>query len=200
MSPLRARTLMEAHLYITLAASRDDPGRAAEPELDHEARTTLTEGEDEWTLRFDGHDLGLALRVEVRVPYATELEARRGRLRFGAGRSELIDAGQWRVLGAAYARRAMRDDLLFAASPGDPEAFERVVLTWESARDATAEAAKFLPPGASEVPGTAFWTEQGAAIRREAPERFTRASLEGDIAFYQETLDDFILAHTGRDL
>ncbi|MET8138825.1 hypothetical protein ABZU32_00805 [Sphaerisporangium sp. NPDC005288] len=199
MSPLRARTLTEAHLYITLTASRDDPGRAAEPERDYEAHTTLTEGQDGWTLRFDGQALGLALGVEVVVPYEAEAEARRDRLRFGSGRSELIDAGQWRVLGAAYARRAMREDLLFAATPDDPERFQGVVRAWEWARDATAEVARFLPPGAAEVPASAFWTGHGAAIHREAPQRFTRASLEGDIAAYQETLDDFIVTNTGRD-
>ncbi|GGL10597.1 hypothetical protein Sme01_16070 [Sphaerisporangium melleum] len=194
MPPLRARTLREAYLYLMLTA-----GREGEPGRDHEAHTTLTEGQDAWTLRFDGRALGLSLLVEVLVPYASEAEARRDRLPYGAGRSELVDAGQWRLAGATFARRAMREDLLFAASPGDPERFRSVVLAWESARDATAEAARFLPPGAAELPDTAFWTEQGTAARRDAPGKFTRASLESDLASYQETLDDFIVTHTTRD-
>ncbi|WP_214411987.1 hypothetical protein [Sphaerisporangium fuscum] len=192
MAPPRARTLLEAHLYVTLTAGGPD---AAETEHDFEAHTTLTEGAEEWTLRFDGHPLGLPVLVEVQVPYDSEAEARAERLPFGSGRSELIDAGQWRALGASYARRAMREDLMFAAAPGDRERFEEVLLTWELARDATIEAARFLPEGADEVPGSGFWTEQGAEVRREAPGRFTRESLEDDIYTYQEMLDDFVAAH-----
>ncbi|WP_248961045.1 hypothetical protein [Sphaerisporangium perillae] len=200
MPALRARTLLEAHLYVTLTASHDDPGPADRPERDFDAHTTLTEGPEEWTVHFDGRALGLPLEIDVLVPYLTEFEARQDRLRFGAGRSELIDAGQWRLLGASYARRALREDLRFAADPTDPERFKAVVLGWEFARDATAEAAKFLPPGAGEVPAEGFWTESGTAMRRQAPERFTRESLESDIAGYQETLDDFIVTHTSRNL
>ncbi|MFC4584705.1 hypothetical protein [Sphaerisporangium corydalis] len=202
MSPLVARTLVEAYLYIDLAAlaadDRDEESEEAGPVRDHQAATTITEGREAWTLRFDGRDLEPALEVVVLVPYQTEYQARQEGLRFGDGPSELIDAGQWRVVSAGYARRTMRNDLEFAEDPGDPRHFQSVVTGWESARDAAIEVAKFLPDGADAVPASAFWSEMGSAAHRDEPELFTREALETDIAFFQETLDDFIVTHTGR--
>ncbi|WP_405140155.1 hypothetical protein OG589_25130 [Sphaerisporangium sp. NBC_01403] len=186
---LRARTLVEAFLYIDLTVAAGDE----EPPEDFSARrwTTLTEGPETWTLRFDGPDTGRRHLIEILVPYQTESEARRDRLRFGPGVSELIDAGQWLSISLVYAQRALSADLSYAAAPGDEEGFADAVLNWEFARDAAAEAAKFLPPGGGEVPPEAFWTESGAARRAEDPERFTRSRLEDDIAFYQESIDQF---------
>ena len=45
-----------------------------------------------------------------------------------------------------------------------------------------AEVAKFLPPGADEIPDEAFLTDEGRAAKRAAPHRFTRAYLEGEMA------------------
>ena len=202
MSALRARTLVEAYLYITLSAvavdSKGASGEEPGPSRDYDSHVVLSEARDAWILRFDGHRLGLPVQIALFVEYESEFAARRESLRFGEGTSELIDAGQWRVLSAGYARRAMRDDLLFAESPGDPQRFRGVVLGWESARDAAIEAAKFLPEGADEVPAGAFWSETGTAAQRDEPELFTREALETDIAFYRQTLDDFVLAHSGE--
>jgi hypothetical protein len=38
----------------------------------------------------------------------------------------------------------------------------------------------------------------GAAARQESPERFTRDRLEADIAFCQQSLDDFRRLHGAR--
>ncbi|WP_113699825.1 hypothetical protein [Nonomuraea lactucae] len=167
-----ARTITEAYLHISLAVAGGEPGRNP----DHRPWTTLTEGEDAWTLVFDrdGH------HIELRIPYATEHAARRDDLHFGPGTSTLIDAGQWVLTGAAYARMALEDDLL-----SSPDA----ALGWRLARDAAAEAAKFLPEGAAELPPGAFWTALGTAAREQEPERFTRERLESDLAFYQQNLD-----------
>ncbi|MCW2880107.1 MAG: hypothetical protein JWQ95_4207 [Sphaerisporangium sp.] len=200
---LRARTLVEAYLYINLTVAAateptDQPEDENEavagvgPALDYDRWTTLTEGPEAWTLLFDGPDTGERHRFALFVPYETEYASRRENLRFGPGRSEIIDPGQWQLLGAGYARRALRDDLFFAETPTDPERFHDVVVGWEFARDAVVEAAKFLAEGADEVPEEAFWTEVGAATRRDEPERFTRDGLESDIALYQRNLDDFI--------
>ncbi|MEV6982934.1 hypothetical protein AB0M95_16955 [Sphaerisporangium sp. NPDC051017] len=195
---LRARTLVEAYLYIdlTLAAGDGDGGDDGfgEPGLSARPWTTLTEGADAWTLRFDGPATGPRHLIDVVVPYRTEAEARRDRLRFGPGPSELVDAGQWRLVADEYAQRALAADLSFADTPEDDERYHEVVLNWEFARDALAEAAKFLPAGADAadtVPETAFWTGMGTAVREEDPGRFTRSRLEDDIAFYGENLQHF---------
>jgi hypothetical protein len=183
----RARTLAEADLYIGLAsaAAGDEAG-------DGRAETSLTEGPDAWTLRHEGPP------IEVQVPYATEAEARRDGLRFGSGVSELIDAGQWLQIAAVYARRARRESLFFTQDPADDERYLSIVEGWEVARDATVEAAKFLTDDADELPPEAFWTEMGTSARRESPDRFTRDHMESDIAFCEQSLDDFRRLHTPR--
>ncbi|GAA3812209.1 hypothetical protein GCM10022226_36070 [Sphaerisporangium flaviroseum] len=197
MSSQRARTLVEAYLYIRITArAAEGEGHERHTARDYEAQTALTEGPDEWRLFFDGRDLGLALRIDVHIPYRAEADARRDGLRFGHGTSELIDAGQWRMVSSGYAERAMREDLRFIDTPTDADLFGSVVLGWESARDAVAEAAKFLPPTAKEVPPSAFWTETGRAAHRERPDLFTRESLERDIASYEEARVEFIVMHT----
>jgi hypothetical protein len=184
---LRARTLVEAHLFINLTLA----GGAASEEVagDYERWTTLTEGQDAWTLRFDGPP-GEEI-IEVEIPYATESEARDEGSRFGIGLSELLDPGQWQLISAGYARRVVEEDLGFAEDPTDREQYESVVKGWEYARDAAAEVLKFLPPGVDEVPPAAFWTEVGTATYQREPERFTRSRLTDDIAFYQDSLDTF---------
>lgn len=182
----RARTLAEAHLYISLTAAAG--GEAGESRTE----TSLTEGLDAWTLRHEDPP------IEVLVPYATEAEARRDGLRFGAGVSELIDAGQWLQIAAVYARRARRESLFFTQDPADEERYVSIVEGWELARDATVEAAKFLTDDADELPPEAFWTEMGASARRESPDRFTRDHLDSDIAFCEQSLEDFRRLHAAR--
>jgi hypothetical protein len=208
-----ARTLVEAYLYFDLAAA--ESGAAG----DVRARTTLTEGQDAWTLRLEGADdagqgddagqagqshgsnrimdalQGLDVGrdrpepIEVRVRYSTEEAARRRGLRFGSDTSELIDAGQWIQLSTVYARRALREGIAYAQDPSE-ERHRAVVADWEFARDTAIEAAKHLPEDADEIPDEAIWTPLGAETRRAAPDRFTRDRLDRDIAFYQQSLED----------
>lgn len=185
-----ARTLVEAYLYISLTASA--AGIGDDVPRDVRAETTLTEGQDAWTLRHAGSG------EEVLVRYATEAEARQDDLRFGSGVSTLIDAGQWLQTAAVYARRALREGLFFAQDPTGDERFPAIVEGWELARDATVEAAKFLPADGDEVPATAIWTEMGASARVESPERFTRDRIESDIAFCRQSLEDFQRLHGAR--
>ncbi|GII78351.1 hypothetical protein Sru01_33330 [Sphaerisporangium rufum] len=204
MAPLRARTLQEAYLYVTLTASQaagdDAPVRTAG---DYDARTTRAEGPDAWTVGFDGRPLGLPLVFEIVVSYRAEAAARRDGLPYGPGASPIIDAGQWRAVSGGYARAALRDELrLDAGDPvpdgaGPAERVRGVMLGWEAARDSAAEAARFLPAGAAEVPLSAFWTPMGKAVRQKQPELFTREALERDIAAYERARADVILDHTG---
>jgi hypothetical protein len=178
------------------AGGPGDGGDAAGDTVrDFDAHTTLIEGREAWTVRFDGRGMGLPLRLDVVVPYRTEFAARQEKVRFGHGMSEVIDAGQWRVISGGYARQALREDLRFARDRSDTERHRAVVLGWESARDAAAEVAKFLPDDADEVPETAFWTDMGRSARRDDPEWFTREGITEAISFFQEALDDFVNTH-----
>ncbi|MFI6294093.1 hypothetical protein ACIBEJ_21065 [Nonomuraea sp. NPDC050790] len=173
--PERARSLAEGYVYLDLAVP--EGGESAEP----------VEGEDAWTLR-----LGPA---EVEVSYEGERAARLHELRFGPGISRLIDPGQWVFVAGVYARRALAEDLRFAADPVGDDAYESVVAGWELAIDAVAEALRFVPAGADRVPADAFWTPAGRAVHRENPERFTRQALEADLDHYRQNLDDFHRVH-----
>jgi hypothetical protein len=89
---------------------------------------------------------------------------------FGAeeSASELLDAGQWVELA---------DMMALAAGLTDVTADE----SRESLAIAVAcldEVLKFVPPGAGEVPPSAFWTDAGRRVRDRSPQRFRRADLE----------------------
>lgn len=173
---LTARTLAEAEVYLSvLAAGADAPPADGTPE------TTRTEGPDGWTVR---SALG-----EVHVPYRSEEAARLVGATFGLGNSLLLDAGDWVQLASVWARRALDADLAYRGDPGQDRAV--VEHNWEYARDAIAEALKFLPDGADELPDEAFWTELGLRTHAQDRELFTRAKLTEDYEFYRDTLEDF---------
>jgi hypothetical protein len=172
-----ARSLVEAHVYLDVVASGGS------------ARSSVAETPDGWLVRAGG--------VEVLVPYEAEQEARRSRATFGTGVSELLDPGQWVLVGATYASRALEGGLFYTADPSaDPARFHTVVADWTYAADAVGEALKFLPDGAGELPPEAFWTQLGRSARDAEPGRFTRAKLESDLAFYRQSLADFRHLHT----
>ncbi|MFC5834255.1 hypothetical protein [Nonomuraea insulae] len=171
-----ARSLVEAYVYLDLAAS----GGSEE--------AGVTDESDGWAVRADG--------VEVLVPYDAEDAAQHEGATFGTGLSELLDAGQWVLVGATYASRALEAGLFYAADSSDPEEFDNVTADWAFAADAMVEALKFLPHGAAELPEEAFWTEMGNSARDADPGRFTRTKLESDLAFYRQSLADFHRLHT----
>ncbi|NJP91725.1 hypothetical protein HCN51_20060 [Nonomuraea sp. FMUSA5-5] len=171
----RARSLAEARVYLDLVV----PGGSAQASVDE----------------VPGGRVVRAGGVEVLVPD----EAEQAGTAFGAGVSELLDAGQWVMVGATYASRALESGLYYTAdlSP-DPERFRAVVAEWSLAADAVSEALKFLPDGAEELPREAFWTEMGRSARDAEPGRFTRAKLESDLAFFRQSLADFRRLHPGN--
>jgi hypothetical protein len=179
----RARTLAEARLYVALTAAADDAP----------IRTDIGQGDDAWTVVADGRD-----DIEIEVPYATEAAAHETGEHYGAGRSAIIDAGQWMQVSLTYGRSALADDLAMAAEPGGSDRYEHLVESWELAREAALEALKFLPDDAEEIPGEAFWTDSGRAAHRESPERFTRGHIVDDLSFYQDSLTDARRTHGGR--
>lgn len=187
MAGLRARTIVEAHLYLDLLRDDgvlgDDPGDPAE-------WTTLTEGSGGWTLHADGAG-GAFAPFEIVIAYRDLAEARRTGVRFGSGPSMLIDAAQWRLLGEVYAEQAIEAGMSAAGAPQDRVLLEEALLAWQFAIDVAAEALRFLPAGADEVPATAFWSERGRQARREDPEQFTRAALTRQVTTYRQLRDDF---------
>ncbi|MEV0381332.1 hypothetical protein [Nonomuraea sp. NPDC050643] len=173
-----ARSLVEAYVHLDLTTGESE-------------RATVAEEPDGWVLS--------AGDVEVLVPYEAEDAAQLSGAVFGTGLSELLDPGQWVLVGATYAERALEGALYYAADPSDAEKYDAVAADWSFAAEAVAEALKFLADEDDEVPVAEFWTETGRSAREADPGRFTRAKLEGDLAFYRQSLDDFHRLHTADD-
>ncbi|MGW6276040.1 hypothetical protein [Kribbella sp. NPDC055071] len=177
---LTARTLAEAQIYVSLTTAADPAAPAIEPPQP-EPGENLTEGQDAWTYTTSAG--------ELTIPYASEDAARRVGAHFGLGVSELVDAAQWAMVAATFARRALDADLAYNGEPGDAR---RVVeANWEFAADAVAEALKFLPDGANDAPAAAVWTPSGTEARTNDPYLLTRAKLTDDLQTYRGTLNDF---------
>ena len=175
-----ARSLVEAHVYLDLATSGGEGGGAAE-------RAVLTEEEEGWRVRLDD--------TEIFVPYVAEAEAREMEATFGTGISELIDPGQWMLLAATYARRALAAAMRYAADPSSGDRYDEIVADWRFAADAVEEALKWLPDDADELPPESFWSEMGQEAFAQEPERFTRATMDDDLAYYRAALGDFLRLH-----
>jgi hypothetical protein len=182
MSALIARTLVEAHTYLSLLAAAD-----GDTEEQSAAATVTTEGDRSWTLSYRN-------RVEVEVPYDSEQAARAVGARFGLGRSRLVDAGQWVLVAQTYAERAVQATVRSGSRAVDPEQIG-LELNWVFAADALDEALKFLDDGGSAFPDPAFWTDQGRRLAAEQPELLTRAKLVEDLGYYRGALDDLRSRH-----
>jgi len=177
---LTARTLAEAQVYVSLTTAADPAAPAAEP-APIVPGSNLTEGTDAWTLTSPAGEIAIA--------YASEDAARMVGARFGLGVSQLVDAAQWAVVAATYARRALEADMAYTGGPDQDR--ESVELNWEFAADAVGEAMKFLPDGADAVPDEGVWSEFGRQSRAQTPELVTRAKLMDDLEYYRGTLEDF---------
>ncbi len=177
---LTARTLAEAQVYLSLTAAADQSTPAVAP-APIQPGANLTEGADAWTLASPAGDIAIA--------YASEDAARTVGAQFGLGVSQLVDAAQWAVVAATYARRALEADLAYTGSPDQDR--DSVELNWESAAEAVGEALKFLPDGADVAPDEAVWSEFGRRSRAQNPELVTRAKLTDDLEYYRGTLADF---------
>ncbi|SEF89897.1 hypothetical protein SAMN05444920_101964 [Nonomuraea solani] len=169
------RSLVEAYVHLDLMVSGASD------------RATVTDTPEGWVLRVED--------VEVLVPYEAEETAQQAGAVFGTGLSELLDPGQWVLIAGTYASRALEEGLFYAAGPEDPEQFDAIAADWSFAAEAVAEALKFLPEGATELPVEEFWSEMGREARDAEPGQFTREKLEGDLAFFRQSLDDFHRLH-----
>lgn len=177
---LTARTLAEAQVYVSLTMAADRSAPAGEPPPIVPG-SNLTEGADAWTLASPAGDIAIS--------YASEDACRTIGVWFGLGVSQLVDAAQWAVVAATYARRALEADLAYTGGP-DQDRFS-VESNWEFAAEAVGEALKFLPQGADVVPDEGVWSEFGRESRAQNPALLTRAKLTDDLEYYRGTLSDF---------
>ncbi|MEI8408627.1 MULTISPECIES: hypothetical protein [unclassified Kribbella] len=177
---LTARTLAEAQVYVSLTTAADPSAPTGEP-APIVPGGNLTEGADAWTLATPVGNISIA--------YASEDASRTVGAQFGLGVSQLVDAAQWAVVAATYARRALEADMAYTGGPDQDR--ESVELNWEAAADAVGEALKFLPEDADVVPDEAVWSDFGRQSRAQNPELVTRAKLTDDLEYYRGTLEDF---------
>ncbi|KMS76529.1 hypothetical protein ACM01_04920 [Streptomyces viridochromogenes] len=177
---LIARTLAEARVYVSLAIAADQGVPAVEPPP-MVLGSNLTEGADAWTYSSPAGDIAIS--------YASEDACRTIGARFGLGVSRLVDAAQWAVVAATYARRALEADMAYTGGPDEDRSI--VESNWEAAAEAVGEALKFLPDGAEVVPDEGVWSEFGRESRARNPALVTRAKLADDLEYYRGTLDDF---------
>ncbi|MGW0478321.1 hypothetical protein [Nonomuraea sp. NPDC003214] len=175
--PDYARSLVEAYVYLDITS----PG----------AERAVTEQDDDWLVR--------AGDAEVVVPFVSEEEARLEDATFGLGLSELIDLGQWVLIAATYADRALEGGLLYSADTTVDERYHDVVADWRFAADAVAEALKFVRSDGTPPPPEAFWTDMGRAAYEDNPERFTYEALADDLAYYRDSLTNFQRLHQPPD-
>jgi hypothetical protein len=168
-----ARSALEASIAIFLepCPACGAHGLNAAPE------TVVEDGEP--FLRFAGPCPTCATPREYLFPRSDEVVVD-GRQIGGDGPSRLLDAGQW----VRYA--------LFLAdgTPEEPDGLSAedradARLDLLLAADALAEALKFLPPGAEDLPRSAVWTEDGLAVFAEAPSRFGRTWLTHTMESYR---------------
>ncbi|MEU4426735.1 hypothetical protein AB0F81_39455 [Actinoplanes sp. NPDC024001] len=184
-SPPAARTLDEALLWFTIVLPA-----GAEPEYGlHVERLPLIE---EWNgaydvLRFAGPAGGGHWRADVLIDADAEPSPAGAPRDFGAGRSTLIDAGQWGYWAGEYSRMA---ELYGADRSGPEDRWEWLHRQCDDIRALVDQLAAWLPDGAAKVPGEAFFTEAGRETRRRRPELFTRAQITAARAAARGNLDD----------
>jgi hypothetical protein len=97
----------------------------------------------------------------------------------GPDPSQIIDAGEWRLVSLAYMEEQgnVRDR---------PDRLREVL---QVALAAYQEILKFIPPGQQEMPESAFFTKRGRQIRASEPSvSFTRSFLEAMIDGVREDL------------
>jgi hypothetical protein len=191
MAAPRARTVVEAHLYLDLLRAdgllgEDDPGDPA-------AWTRLRGSPASRVLHADGAD-GRFPPFDIAIAPATPAGPR-----FGSGASTLIDAGQWLEMAELYVEQAAGAELA-ATGADDADLRAEALLAWRFAVDVAGEVLRFLPDGADEVPASAFWTERGREARRADPTRFTRAALSHRLDTYRGLAEDaeHLLGGAGR--
>lgn len=169
-----ARTRDEAHLYLDL-----HPCEVC-ASVDTAWSTGLLTVEGELTSRYAGvcEVCGTEREFLFGVPARPVLPD--GYPTFGGPEpSQLLDAGEWLWVA----------DLTAGNVPVDDRAEAHRTLSIAAA--AVEEVVKFVEPGGTEVPDTAFWSERGLEVRAAEPGRFTLDRLRIVRDTYRELVEDY---------
>jgi hypothetical protein len=162
-----ARSIAEEHLYMELHPCRC--GESTVTASTHGSMQAEQGLASEHTGRCTG--CGEFRRFVFRLPgLAPQHTDRYG----GPDPSQIIDAGEWRMVSLAYLGHAqkVRDR---------PDELRRAL---EEALAAYQEMMKFIPPGDDEIPDSAFFTERGRRVRAKEPgnpfhRRYLTAMIDG---------------------
>jgi hypothetical protein len=168
-----ARSRDEAHLYLDLHPC-EDCGSA-----DTTWHNAIAVAGGELANRYAGTCAGCGRAREFWFGLPGREVVPEGYPTFGGPEpSQLIDAGQWRWVA----------DLTSGDVPEDDPREARRSLAIAGA--AVEEVVKFVPPGETEVPERAFWSELGRRTRDADPSRFTLDRLLAARTAYRERAED----------
>lgn len=156
-----ARTNAEAHLFMDLR-----PCSCGERRFARTSSVVTIDGD--LASRYTGAcaRCGTARQFEFRLPPEILQPPANGVVYGGDDPSELLDPGEWLSVADDYARSVPVGAKL------DGDALRSARQRLASAAAALDEVCKFAPPGAIEVPHTAFTTPLGRAIWDKEPGRF----------------------------
>ncbi len=182
-----ARSIAEEHLYMRLHPCVC--GSTAKTGIGH-ATGVIAQGltsEHEFVCGGCGAERRFVFRIPGLAPrYADKYG--------GPDPSQIIDAGEWRIVALHAMDRALR---LRRQSGGVRKMFHRgdpkpeIRQAFEESLAAYQEVRKFIPPGADEVPDSAFFTEAGRRIRAQEPDvAFTRSFVDAMIDGVRSDLAD----------
>jgi hypothetical protein len=182
MSPLPARSNAEAHLYMELHPC-DACG-----ELEFAPGCSILMVDGELASRYAGPcpRCGTAREFTFRLPADATFPDEDEPVFGDATPSELVDAGEWLWLA----------DLIGGTIPAQPAGLtgdqrEQARYDLRTAAAAVAEALKFIPPDADEVPAQALWHPRGRHLYQDQPARFRRHRLEAARRAYRDLADRF---------
>ncbi|MEU5770206.1 hypothetical protein ABZ782_30285 [Streptomyces asoensis] len=174
---LRARSSLEAHLYMDL-----HPCECGSTDFDRRHRLEQR-GEDivavyEGACRECGRNRNFAFLMADEIPPPPPAFG-------GATPSEIIDPGEFAAVAADVSARA---GLELLNSPEAEHHRQRGAVAYAVA--AVEEVLKFIPAGQDAVPASAFTSEAGRARYEKDPGKFRRDILEVELRLTRQILTD----------
>jgi hypothetical protein len=175
MTRLYARTSAEAQLYMDLRP-------CACGELEFDRQSSVVTIDEALCSRYAGPCRGCGAPREFvfELPAAVRPVRGDGVDFGGSDPSRLLDPGEW---------LAVADEYAALDPPGE----------FDVAAGSVDEVLKFIPAGGDAVPGDAFHSERGRAIRDRDPDRFQRARLEALRDDYAAQLAQRLAARAAAD-
>jgi hypothetical protein len=157
-----ARSIAEEHLYMEL-----HPCECGESAAESSTHATITAEQGLASEHvFDCAGCGRRRQFVFRLP---GLAPQHADMYGGPEPSQIIDAGEWRMISLAYMGEV-------TDARDQPDRRRRLL---EVALAAYQEMLKFVPPGADRVPESAFFTPRGRQMRQQEPDySFRRSFLE----------------------